>query len=248
MTILCYHTVDPSWSDPLAITPMELARQCRWLSHRREVIDIDHAVASPRRQRGRRRAIALTFDDGFAGVLDFALPILRRYGFPFAVFVVTRTLTEGGAPVDWIDDPPDPPPATLTVDQLLELRESGATIASHSHTHRVLPDLSEAECLDDLRTSREVLETLLRQPVPYIAYPRGLHDAKVRRAAARAGFSAGFSLPNGREVAGPFAVPRVGIYRGNPMPVFRLKTTENLYPRVIRPTLASILRRGASSP
>ena len=247
MTILCYHTVDPSWSDPLAVTPAELVRQCRWLARRRDVIDLDAATAA-RASRAGGRTVALTFDDGFAGVFDFALPILRRFGFPFAVFVVTRTLTDPDAPVDWIDQPPDPPPTTMTLEQLLELRESGATIASHSHTHRVLPALTEAECLEDLRTSREVLESLLGRPVPHVAYPRGLHDAKVRRAAARAGFTAGFSLPNGRETARPFAVPRVGIYRGNSMLAFRLKMTRTLYPRVIRPSLASILGRDAPPP
>jgi hypothetical protein len=55
----------------------------------------------------------------------------------------------------------------------------------------------------------------LHAPVPYLAYPRGLHDAKVRRAARRAGYSHGFALPEGPEQVDAYAVPRVGIHRGN---------------------------------
>jgi hypothetical protein len=47
----------------------------------------------------------------------------------------------------------------------------------------------------------------------------------VRRAAARAGFTHGFSLPVSREPVGPLAVPRVGVYRGNGLLTLRAKAS-----------------------
>ena len=57
----------------------------------------------------------------------------------------------------------------------------------------------------------------------HLAYPRGLHDAGVREAAAAAGYTHAFALPETAEEPGPYAVPRVGIYRANGPLAFRVK-------------------------
>jgi len=166
----------------------------------------------------------LTFDDGFASLMEHALPSLRRYRLPATVFVVSGTLTEAPVPVNWIRPPVVPPPATLTADQILEMVDSGITIGSHTWEHRDMPEYSEEECLVDLRDSRERLEDLIHAPVTMLAYPFGRHAPHVRRAAERAGFELAYSLPDRRESVGQFALPRVGIYRGNTLTSFRVKS------------------------
>lgn len=42
-----------------------------------------------------RRALAVTFDDGYRGVLDHAAPVLEAAGAPATLFVVTDPLTQG---------------------------------------------------------------------------------------------------------------------------------------------------------
>jgi hypothetical protein len=59
--------------------------------------------------------------------------------------------------------------------------------------------------------------------VTLLAYPRGLHDAKVRKAAEAAGYTHAFALPETAEQPGDYAVPRVGIYRGNGPLAVRVK-------------------------
>ena len=56
-----------------------------------------------RRCAGRsvRRCVALTFDDAYHGVLEFALPLLRRLGAPAMVFVATAYARPGGARYWW---------------------------------------------------------------------------------------------------------------------------------------------------
>jgi hypothetical protein len=75
----------------------------------------------------------------------------------------------------------------------------------------------------DLRESREFLSDVLGRSVTLLCYPRGLHDAGVRRAAEVAGYTHAFALPVGPEQPGDYAVPRVGIWRGNGMATVRLK-------------------------
>ncbi len=216
MTILCYHTVDPAWESPLAMRPGEFARHAAWLARRRTVMPLGEAVARlDRRGRLPRRTAALTFDDGFTGVLEHALPEVQRHGLPMTVFLVAQTLTEEGLDAWWVRTPPPWPLSTLTVDEVLHLHDLGVDLQSHSWAHLDLPELDEDACERDLRRSREFLEDLLHAPVPLLAYPRGLHDEGVRRAARRAGYSHGFALPEGPERVHEFAVPRVGIHRGN---------------------------------
>lgn len=126
--------------------------------------------------------------------------------------------------MDWVDTPGTEPLSTLTLDQILEMQDAGVDFQSHSWAHLDLTTLSEEECVRDLRDSRELLSDLLGRPVPFLAYPRGRHSPHVRRAAARAGFTHGFALPEQAEEVDDYAIPRVGIFRGNGQVALRIKS------------------------
>jgi peptidoglycan/xylan/chitin deacetylase (PgdA/CDA1 family) len=232
VTILCYHAVDPTWRSPLVVTPDAFEAQARWLAAHRTVLPLELATQRlDRTGRLPRQQTAITFDDGFRNVLVHGLPVLRRHRLPATMFVVAETLTAAGRTVDWVDTPPPSGTIeTLSLDDVLELQDGGVTIGSHSYSHAVLTSLEPSECERDLRASRELLEDLLRRPVPFLAYPRGFHDEGVRRAAARAGFRNSFTLPEGREPTGPHAVPRVGVYPGNDARSLRWKTARAYLP------------------
>lgn len=227
MTILCYHTVEPDWDQKLAVPPDEFEAQCRWLVEHRRVVPVDRIVDQlDERWRPRGGLSAITFDDGWSGVHTHAWPILRRHGLPFTVFVVAETLTDDRRDVHWVLDPPERPMEVLDLEQVRELHAAGVDIASHSLHHADLTSLSYADCVADLRESREVIEDAIGGSVRTVAYPSGRHDADVRRAARAAGYVAGFSLPERREAAGPYAIPRVGVYPANSRTTFRIKTHE----------------------
>lgn len=247
MTILCYHSVDPDWRSPLAVTPSELDSHCRWLARVGRVVPLEAAVASSRPPRG---SISLTFDDGLSGVFDHAFPILSRHAMPATVFVVAGTLSSEGLPVSWVETPPPWPLRTLTLDQLLEMQAGGVAIGSHGYAHRDLARLTETEVRNDLRSSRQLLEDLLGRSVPFLAYPMGHHDERVRRAAEWAGYTHAFGLPEGKEPwSSSYAIPRVGVYPGNGVRTLRVKTS-GLYLGVrtsrAYPTLRAALRRPRS--
>ena len=225
MTILCYHGVQTGWESPMCMDPGAFAEHAEWLVRHTTVVPL-HSAIEALGPDGRlpRGTTALTFDDGFSGLHANRTPVLSRLGIPATVFLVAETLTEAGRPVDWVDTPPPYPLATLTLDQVRDMQAAGVRFESHSYSHLDLTQLSFEECVEDLTRSRELLESLLGHQVRLLAYPRGRHDAAVRKAAERAGYSHAFTLPEGPETPGPFAIPRVGIHRGNGVSHLRLKT------------------------
>ncbi len=246
MTILCYHSVQPGWDSPLAVDPLDFARQCRWLTRTRRVVPLDTAVTRlDRRGRLPRGTAALTFDDGFAGLYEHALPVLQRLGLPATVFLVAATVTSQGHPVDWVDTPGTQPLHTLSREQILDMQDRGVRFDSHSYAHHDLTRLGFAECVEDLRTSRELLADLLGRPVRLLAYPRGRHDAQVRAAAEKAGYSHAFGLPERSEQPGRYAVPRVGIYRGNRTSTVAVKSSRMYLPLRTSPVVGAAQRRVA---
>jgi peptidoglycan/xylan/chitin deacetylase (PgdA/CDA1 family) len=226
MTILCYHSVQPRWESPLAVEPDAFARQAAWLRTNRRVLPIHDALlrldATGRLPRGET---ALTFDDGFAALHAHAMPVLTREKLPATVFLVAQTLTPAGQPVDWVDTPGSEPLTALSIEQVLEMQDAGVDFQSHSWAHRDLTGLSTAECVRDLRESRELLSELLGHRVTLLAYPRGRHNPQVREAAALAGYTHAFALPERAEQADAYAIPRVGIHRGNGQLALRVKAT-----------------------
>ena len=61
-----------------------------------EVVDLDCVLSG----RLPRRALLITFDDGYRSVLDIALPTLRRLGVPSVFFVTGAFLDPGALPLD----------------------------------------------------------------------------------------------------------------------------------------------------
>ena len=224
MTILCYHAVQPNWTAPMCMDPGTFAAHGRWLAKRRVVPLEDSIPLLDRKGRLPRGLTALTFDDGFSSLYDHAWPLLEQYQLPSTVFLVAETLSPSGKEVDWVDRPPRDKLTTLSLDQILEMQSAGIRFESHSYSHADLTGLSYGECVQDLRNSRELLESLLDTPVRLLAYPRGRHNHTVRKAAQEAGYTHAFTLPSQREPEGPYSVPRVGIYHDNGVPQLRIKS------------------------
>jgi peptidoglycan/xylan/chitin deacetylase (PgdA/CDA1 family) len=110
--------------------------------------------------------------------------------------------------------------ATLSEDEARALHDAGMELGSHTMTHRDVLWLSDADLRREFVESREAVESITGEPCRTIAYPSGRHDARVERAARRAGYEAAFAC-----VPGPwdrFAAPRwQGPATADPEPVAR---------------------------
>jgi peptidoglycan/xylan/chitin deacetylase (PgdA/CDA1 family) len=85
----------------------------------------------------------------------------------------------------------------LHPEQLREMQSAGMTIGSHSHSHSFLRRLTPAQQLDELSTSKSILESIVARPVRALAYPYGQatdYDVTTQEAARAAGYSCAFNL------------------------------------------------------
>jgi peptidoglycan/xylan/chitin deacetylase (PgdA/CDA1 family) len=68
---------------------------CGWIARWFNVLPLDEAVARLRAGSLPARALAITFDDGYADNHDIALPILARHRLPATFFIATGFLDGG---------------------------------------------------------------------------------------------------------------------------------------------------------
>ncbi|HVR28425.1 MAG TPA: polysaccharide deacetylase family protein [Thermoanaerobaculia bacterium] len=94
--VLCYHRVVRSprrhaaSAPAMLVSQRTLSAQLDWIGRRYRFVELDELARSVEEKRRQRPPVAaVTFDDGYADVYRYALPVLRRKGIPAAVFVVT---------------------------------------------------------------------------------------------------------------------------------------------------------------
>jgi len=91
LSILTFHRVaktpDPIFPGELHASQFD--RLCTKLTACANVMPLDVAVQALRTGQLPPRALAITFDDGYADNHDIALPILQRHGLPATFFVAT---------------------------------------------------------------------------------------------------------------------------------------------------------------
>ena len=208
--LLCFHSVDDTWSDPgLAVPVSQFASVVSSLERAgfRGATFRQLAAAPP-----GKRLVAITFDDGFVSVAESAAPILEAVGWPGTVFVPTSTLGDDTMP--WLDPSIKLryPTATrqLTPGHLQDLAARGWEVGSHSHTHPLLSRLGDADLREELTVSRDVLRSIVGT-CDSISYPWGEVDARVVEASRRAGYVAGSGLSGQFTWSDPMRVPRVAV-------------------------------------
>ncbi len=87
--ILMYHRISEVNVDPwsLCVTPEHFSEQLEVLQHQAHPMSLQTLVQLYQKGNLPKRAVALTFDDGYADNLYDAKPLLERYGIPVTVFV-----------------------------------------------------------------------------------------------------------------------------------------------------------------
>ena len=174
--ILCYHSVgQPLWGVN-DVSPRQFRRQIELaLRAGYRIVPASEIV----RTGGGPKDLALTFDDGLKSVLTTAAPILREYGVPWSLFVVS----------DWADQQhPWGEGVMLRWDEIARLAVAGAEIGSHSVTHPDFRWLSPSEAADELGRSRRTIEDRLGISPGTFAIPMGQSGnwSAANTAAARA--------------------------------------------------------------
>ncbi|MDX1918323.1 MAG: polysaccharide deacetylase family protein [Candidatus Caenarcaniphilales bacterium] len=139
------------------------------------------------RDKRKLKPILLTFDDGYAGIYDHLLPLLRKkYAETGKKVKVVLFLHSGGIGERWLDL------RYLTCAQIREgYAEGYFDLQSHSVSHTDLTKLNTYDLNRELRISQEHLRDCLaglsgaNQTANYLAYPYGANNILVQKAAAK---------------------------------------------------------------
>ena len=168
LSIVLFHRVhanpDPLFpGDPDAKRFDEL---CRWLAAWYNVLPLDDAVDRLAQGVLPARALAITFDDGYADNHDLAVPILRKHGLRATFFIATGFLNGGRM---WND---------IAVEAVRQCRQSTLDLGDLGLAGVARLDLSS------ITARRQSLGRLLNA-TKYL--PTDEREAIVGRVAARAG-------------------------------------------------------------
>jgi peptidoglycan/xylan/chitin deacetylase (PgdA/CDA1 family) len=95
--VLLYHRIRAERDPLFAEEPdaAKFAEQLEWVSRYFTVLPLTDAICLLRNGKLPARALAITFDDGYADNATVAWPLLRRHGLPATIFVATGFLDGG---------------------------------------------------------------------------------------------------------------------------------------------------------
>jgi peptidoglycan/xylan/chitin deacetylase (PgdA/CDA1 family) len=176
LRVLMYHKVNDIPDNPTTV-PVGLFDE--QMSHLKElgytVVGLDavldyYATGAPLPPG----ATLITFDDGYRDVLENAMPILQKHGFPAVLFV----------PIAYVQDAMPLPHELLLVQQgirnptigweeVAELEAGGVRIESHGIAHKPLAEIELDEAVREITISKIRLEERLGRAVRSFAYVKG---------------------------------------------------------------------------
>ena len=217
---LCYHNIeDGSKMKALTISTAEFEKEMQAVKDNGfTVISMQDFLAWKRGEKEIPSKCALiTLDDGWVSGYNNAWPILKKYPYPFTLFIYINYVGTGGKSMSW--------------DQLAELRDAGVDIESHTYSHSNLrvpgggvDAKSKAMIKADVAAlgkdgwlrkeiidSKKVLENKLGIKVNAIAYPFGIYSKEALEVVKEAGYEAAFTV-YGQQLVWSAPYDRLGRY------------------------------------
>ncbi|MBO1927654.1 polysaccharide deacetylase family protein [Thiomicrorhabdus sp. 6S2-11] len=179
------------------------------------VISLDHALQGIRGEvRLPKHSVVLTFDDGYVNFYEHAFPILKKYGFPATVYMVSGLIDKQA---EWLEKSGLPLAPLMNKQQLNDIKLAGITIGAHTHSHPRLAELTSEQAFDEIVHSKRELEECLQDEVQHFCYPYGSLNKEVMRLAAEAGFETATSCQRGAWTSEHdlMAIPRKAISFGD---------------------------------
>jgi len=157
------------------------------------------------------RALALTFDDGFADNFTEAYPVLRQYRIPATIFVTVNTI---GAENVWMSATGFPSRRMLSWDQIRAMHAGGVSFGSHTLNHPRLSSLNHDAAGVEIRDAKRTLEEKLGVEIKHFAYPYGDCNGEIPSLVRAAGHTLACSTRSGfnRPGCDPLLLRRIEVY------------------------------------
>ena len=175
--IIKYHHVSNETPFLTSISPEAFEAHMLHLSEMDfDVIPITELIKRIKeRKMVRRKTAVITFDDAYKSVYETAWPILKRYGYPFSVYVNAESVSLGQK-------------HSMTWEQIKEMSDAGVQFANHTYTHlhmiRKQEGESEQQWLERLDSEIDRTDALIfentGQKLNVLAYPFGEYNMELK--------------------------------------------------------------------
>ena len=197
--ILVYHAFTGRREVPrrFVVSAAHFARQLAWLKKRRYyVLSLEEFLRYRHEHRlPPARSVVITFDDGYADNRTVAHPLLRKYGFPATIFLVSGAV---GATNQWDCEGELAGRPLLSWSDIKDMLREDIHFGAHTRNHLSLTGIPASRTRDEIEGSRADLEQELGLPVLVFAYPYGKNDLTSQAVVEHAGFLGACSFSSGR--------------------------------------------------
>jgi len=128
-----------------------------------------------------KKSVFITVDDAYRSVYDFAYPILKKYNFPFSVFVSTKFVSE------------DKKSDFMSWKMLKNLSEENVEILNHTENHKKLINLEPSEIKEEFIVAEEKIFKNIGSVKKITSYPYGESNLTVEKVVKELNFEIAFS-------------------------------------------------------
>ncbi|MGG3870916.1 polysaccharide deacetylase family protein [Brevibacillus laterosporus] len=236
VVILNYHHIDRDSNKPFVITPEQFGEHLQFIKeHNFHPISLrEFFTFMQTGVAAKENAVLFTFDDGYESYYTHAYPLLSKYGYPSASFVIAGRLR------DTMDRKRENMTVPLAYQQIDEMLASGLVdIGSHTfslHEHKELDEWGvqkagtepvyleefqraeneeeyQSRLFVDFKMSKIGLEQLVKKPIASLSLPQGYKSKIVIDSAKEAGYQ--YVFTSRRDVVkpneDPYSIPRFDV-------------------------------------
>jgi len=224
--IFMYHHINTNKGDMVTVTLDVFEAQMKFLAEAGcRTLSADELVKSiSGNMETAKKAVAITFDDGYLDNYQYAFPILKRYNIKAIIFIVVDWVgksSELGSPIEAFGgkvrslelktkklpnhneckrliNEGKISEVIMSWDMVKEMKESGLIeFYSHTMSHKRCAELSPDELSKELRDSKKIIEEKLDKACSYLCWPKGSYNEGAIRIAREIGYKALFTTKRG---------------------------------------------------
>ena len=205
VSILMYHMIGDMKNNSAVMTEDNLRIQMQYLKdHGYHPITMQELYDYVTKgEKLPSKPVCITFDDGYLDSYTIVYPMMKEFGYPWTLFLITDDVGKSYNRMTW--------------EQLKEMADSGAvTIANHTLSHPKRHNLpTRAEKENEIIGANKALKYHLGIDNLWFAYPYGDYDDEVIDICKKAGIKLAVTTDAGRVHVGSYPYDLKRVYIGN---------------------------------
>lgn len=184
--VLMYHSIERHFGDKFdkwRVRPSDFEKQIAWITQNgykfytlAELCELSSARNLP------KKAVCITFDDGYADNFTNAYEILKKYHAKATIFLIPNQSQN-----HWEKANTQHISAMLNSDQIAKMADI-VEFGAHTINHANLLKISLEQARNEIENSKKEVEKITAKPCVSFAYPYGKYDENILQITAECGF------------------------------------------------------------